>query len=752
MTTRQNEHSFRVLPGPGWLLLIGLMCAQHSSALGAERGAETGTKERPVIGLVLSGGGARGAAHVGVLKVLEELHVPVDIITGTSMGALVGGMYAYGYSPAEMEKLLAEVDWDDIFIDKPPRSQLNYRRKEDDYNFLIKLEVGLKDWQFVMPTGLVQGQKLNLTLKSLTLNAPKHFDDLPIRYRAVAADIETGEAVVIGDGSLVTAMRASLSIPGVFAPVEWNGRLLIDGGFANNVPVKLARELGADILIVVDLSGEPTPRAELSSPLSILNQTLGLQILRNSAEQLGAMAPEDVLIEPDTGKYSSTDFKSYADLVTRGVSATKTMSSQLQRLSLSENAYKAYRATLRQRKETAPRIDNIVFDNQSRLSTAIVKSHIDMTADERLDLPRLERNLEQLYGLSIFKSVDYEIVQAPEENQLVIKTEEKDWGPNYVRFGINLESDLKGTSKFNVATSYTRTPINASGGEWRTVLQVGHDQRLFTELYQPLDRRLRYYVNSWAAYSETHFARYESGRQAADYIVAASQIGVGAGRLFGNWGNLSIRVNTGSGDTQPTIGDPSVTRNNFNTGSWEIAFGYDQLDSLNFPKNGALLSASWSSSKKALGADVEQDRLNVSLLRAATWGKNTFTLWSGLGGVVHSETPTQGGYAIGGLFSLSGYANSELSGRYAGVLRLIYFRELGGSQSVLTMPFYVGGSLETGNVWNDQHDIGFDSLLAAGSLLIALDTPLGPLYLARGFAEGGRTRSYLFLGRSFTFF
>jgi NTE family protein len=495
------------LRGLAWLLVIGFVIAQGAPAFGYEPSAGPPANKRPVVGLVLSGGGARGAAHLGVLKVLEELHVPVDIVTGTSMGALIGGLYAYGYSPPEMEKRVADVDWDDIFVDRPARSQLNYRRKEDDYGFLIKLEAGVKDWRFVLPTGLIQGQKLDLMLKSLTATAPKHFDDLPIRYRAVAADIDTGEAVVLGEGNLATAMRASLSIPGIFAPVEWDGRLLVDGGFANNVPVKLARELGADVLIVVDLSGAQVPRAELSSPLSILNQTLGFQVLRNTAEQLGALGPNDVLIEPDTKQYSTMDFKSYADIIARGVAAARSTSSQLRPLSLTEAAYKAHQAALKQGVTTPPRIDDIVIDNKSRLGSDVVRSFVEAKPGEPLDVPRLERDMTRLYGLNIFKSVDYELEPGAEETHLVVKTEEKDWGPSYVRFGINLESDLEGSSKFNVATSYTRTPINASGAEWRTQLQVGYDQGLSTELYQPLDNRLRYYVHTWASYSEMHFPR-----------------------------------------------------------------------------------------------------------------------------------------------------------------------------------------------------------------------------------------------------
>jgi len=709
-------------------------------------------KQRPVIGLVLSGGGARGASHIGVLKVLEEMRVPVDVITGTSMGAVVGGLYAYGYTPSEMETLLANADWDELFIDKPPRAQLNYRRKQDDSNFLIKLESGLKNGKIIIPTGLVQGQKLNLLLKSLTLSAPKRFDSLLIRFRAVAADIETGEAVVLGEGELATAMRASLSIPGVFSPVEWNGRLLVDGGFANNVPVELARELGADILIVVDLSSEPRKRAELSSPFSILNQTLGFQILNNSVEQLSTLGADDILIQPNMGTYSSTDFKHSTDMVARGIAATNPAASQLKRLSLSDNAYKTYQLSLRQQIENAPRIDKIVINNQSSLGTDIIKSQIDTVPGAELDLPGLERDLAKLYGLNIFKSIDYSIDQNTEETKLVIKAEEKDWGPNYIRFGMNLESDLEGSSEFNVAASYTSTPINAAGGEWRTELQLGHDQGVSTELYQPLGERLLYFVSSRASYSETHFGRFESGRQAADYIVSSSNFRLGAGRLFGNWGTLGISVNTGSSDTKPYIGDLSASGSEFDTGSWSVGFGYDQLDSLNFPKNGALSNVSWSSSKKGFGADVEQDGLSITLLSAGTWDKNTFIIWTGLGGITNSEIPTQAGFAVGGFFSLSGYENSELVGRYAGVVRLIYFREISGGQSALKMPFYIGASLEAGNVWNDKDDIRFDSLLSAGSLLISLDTPVGPLYLAKGFAQNGRSKSYLFLGRSFTFF
>ena len=230
-------------------ILFALIAIFITSEVLADPDINVKVDERPRIGLVLSGGGARGAAHIGVLKVLEELRVPIDVVTGTSMGAVIGGLYAYGYSPAMLDKKLVTTDWGDLFQDNPLRAQRSIRRKQDDYNYLIKLEAGFKNGAVKLPTGLIQGQKLDLMLRSLMPDAPDNFEKLAMPCRALAEDSESGEAVAMGHGDIVSAMRASMSIPGIFAPVERDGRLLVDGGFANNLPVRLARKMGADILI-----------------------------------------------------------------------------------------------------------------------------------------------------------------------------------------------------------------------------------------------------------------------------------------------------------------------------------------------------------------------------------------------------------------------------------------------------------------------------------------------------------------------
>ncbi|MCG7949260.1 MAG: patatin-like phospholipase family protein [Candidatus Thiodiazotropha taylori] len=714
--------------------------------------ATTQPLDRPVIGLVLSGGGARGASHIGVLKVLESLRIPIDVITGTSMGAIVGGMYAYGYTLEEIEQLLAETDWEASFQDQPPRQNRSFRRKTDDYDFLIKQEAGIKDWNLVIPKGLLQGQQLRLRLKSLTLLAPEDFDLLPIRFRAVGADIETGKAVTLAKGSLSTAMLASMAIPGVFAPVDWHGRLLVDGGFANNLPVQQALDLGADILIVVDLSSAPQSREGLSSPLSILNQIMGFTILRNTQQQLAKLTDNDILIKPDLGNHSSTDFWRAAEMIDNGITAANQVAQQLAQLSITEQQYGAHLASIRQREKATPVIDRISFDNQSPLSTDVLQANISASTGEKLDIAKLEEEINQLYGMNIFGQVDYTLLQKEQGNELKIRATEKEWGPNYLRFGLTMETNFDGSGIFNLASSHTMTPINSMGGEWRTELQIGHDQRITTELYQPLDNHLRYYFRTLLGYYETHAGVFESGRQVVDLNVNYSNFLLAGGRQFGNWGQLEIGAYAGSGDVSPYIGDLSTSSEDIKFGTWVVTFTYDQLDSINFPRDGLMANLSWSASRDELGAEQEYDTFNINGLWANTWNKNTLMLWAGAAGVTNTDEPVNNGFSIGGLFNLSGYRESELAGRYAGLIRFIYLRELGDSRSVLKIPVYAGISLEAGNVWDDRDDIAFDSLRTAGSITLSMDSPLGPIYLARGFAENGRTENYLYLGRTFSFF
>jgi NTE family protein len=393
-----------------------------------------------------------------------------------------------------------------------------------------------------------------------------------------------------------------------------------------------------------------------------------------------------------------------------------------------------------------------VIDNNSKLSEEVIRSYITAKPGEVLDIATLESDIQRLYGLNIFERVSYDITRQDNQSILTIKVRKKSWGPNYIRFGLNLESNFQGSSRFNLAASMTSTPLNSLGGEWRTELQIGSDQYISTEFYQPLEKTQRYFARIKAAYSELHYARYQDGEQLSDYKNSSATVNVAIGRDFANYVQLEAGLIKGYGDSNLLIGSRPAPEQHSHIGARYINFSHDMLDNINFPKHGGLSNVRWINGRKNLGADVNYDSLSINALWANTWGKNTFIFWTGLTGVVNSDAPTPDVFALGGFLNLSGYRRQELTGRYAGIARVIYLHQIGGNDSFFKVPVYVGGSLETGNTWNDKHDINTASLIDAGSLIVSFDTPVGPLYLAKGFAEAGKSAYYLFLGRSFTFF
>src|SRR6204780_4206654 len=325
----------------------------------SDDGADRAAAERPRIGLVLSGGGARGAAHIGVLKMLDQLHVPIDVIAGTSMGAVVGGLYASGMSGEQIQHALSSLDWQGGFRDRPPRTELDYRRKEEDREYLVNLPLGIQGRRLVIPKGLVQGQMLTETLRQLTLPvaAITDFDRLPTRFRAVATNLETGNARIIGDGDLTTAMRASMSVPGLFAPVEYRGELLVDGGLTDNLPIDIARAMGVDVLIVVDAGFPLQPRKSLNSLPGITNQMLSILLRKDIERDLATLGPNDIVINPQLGDFTSYDFPNTMKIVHAGAVAAEVAMERLSALAVSDADYARYQQARSELRSGMPKIE-----------------------------------------------------------------------------------------------------------------------------------------------------------------------------------------------------------------------------------------------------------------------------------------------------------------------------------------------------------------------------------------------------------
>lgn len=726
------------------LQILGLILLAASPALAAE-------SARPRVGLVLSGGGARGAAHVGVLKVLEEMRVPIDAIAGTSMGAVVGGLYASGLSAQEIETLISSVNWQDAFQDRPPRAELGYRRKQDDRNFLVSYALGVRKEGFVLPRGLVQGQKLEQVLRNAALPVAEvqDFDLLPIPFRAVATDLETGEAVLMRSGDLVTAMRASISAPGVFSPAPRDGRLLVDGGLVENLPIDAARQMDVDVLIVVDVSFPLYSREELTSPLEVTNQAFAIMIRSRTLEQRAKLKSTDIVIDPPLGRFGSADFTRVPQALRAGEQAARD-APRLAELALSQDDYTRYMASRNPRTTVAPTIEFVRTDEQSSDYARLVDATMGDVVGKPLDTQMMEQQLSSLYALDLFESIDYSLIEDQGRTGLELDLRRKSWGPNYVRFGLNLEDDFEGNSRYNAAMRFIMTEINRLGGEWLTDLQIGENPRIFTEFYQPLSLASRYFVAPRFDFEEHSVYQLADENRLAEYRVRSYEGGLDFGRELSNWGEMRVGLRRGSGHSHVLIGDPALPRDEFNRGGLFARFSYDKLDSIFFPRRGQQFEIEWRGERKNFGADQNYDSFAMDWLVARSIDRHTFIFWIEGGTTVDALSTPENFFNLGGFFNLSGLAPGSVSGPHYGIGRLIYYRKIGrGGSGVLDLPAYAGFSLEAGNAWLDRDAVSTHDLHKDASLFFGVDTPLGPVYLATGIDEGGDKAFYLFLGRTF---
>jgi len=728
---------------------------------------------RPRICVVLSGGGARGIAHIGVLKVLEDLKIPIDCIAGTSMGAVVGGLYASGMNAREVESTMRSVDWQEAFRDTPPRRDLAFRRKQDDRNFLVRLPLGLKHGQILLPKGLIQGQKLQETLRQLTLqfNDRTDFDKLPTAFRAVATDLESGEAVLLDKGDLAIAMRASTSAPGVFAPVDYQGRLLVDGGLAENLPINVARAMNADILIVSDVSFPLQARAQLDSALSISNQMLAILVRKDSDRQKNSLGPQDVLIEPVLGSTTSTDFTTTLGTIVRGEEAARRAAEKLARFGVGDADYRAYLARREARVPGLSPIEFVRVDKESKRYEATIMAEMQPLIGKPFSVDQVGSRITKLYGLGNFETLDYSLVQrapgaaagtessaagateAVDETGLEIRARRKSWGPNYIRFGLNLQDDFQGNSRYNAAARFVVSELNDLGAELLTDVQIGSDPRVFSEFYQPLDPQRTWFVAPSARIEVRDLPIYVRNIEVADFRDREAEADLDVGRNLSNWGEIRTGLHRTNGLTRPRYGDPMLVEEQYNKGEFFFKFSYDQLDNVHFPRGGQTFTFQWDADRTDLGSDVARDRVTADWLVARSRGRNTLLWWTSAGTTLDGNvkpTALPEFYSLGGFFNLSGLAPQSLTGPHYAITRAIYFRKIGrGGEGLFEFPAYIGASLELGNTWAQRGEISPGSARKDASIFFAIDTYLGPVYLGTGYDERGTSGFYLFLGRSF---
>jgi NTE family protein len=732
------------------LLLLVLTFAD--AAIAAPK--NTKAPARPRVGLVLSGGGARGAAHIGVLQVLDEMRIPVDYVTGTSMGSVVGGLYAAGLSPAELSDTIQGVDWVNVFADRPDRQDQSFRRKQDDRNFLTNLRLGIKDWSVFIPSGVAEGQKLDFLLRSMTLDANglAQIENLPLPFRAVATDIVTGEQVVFDHGPLAVAQRASMSIPAVFSPVIVDERVLVDGYVANNLPIDVAQELGAQAVIAVDISTPAATLEELGTAVAIQGQVGTFPVQQSQAQQIARLAKNDVLLQPPLGDIAAGDFTRMAEAIEIGRQAALAAKDRLARYSVSEAEYAQWKARQRRPPVELPTIAAVEIENESPVADSVIRARIRQKAGEPLDLQTVSDDLGRLFGLDAFERVRFDLRRSPAGMVLVYQMDARARGRNYVRFGLNLESNLGKDTDWNIGLNHVLFPIDPWDGELRTEGQFGSTSRVGTELYQPLEPHDWVFAMPFVNYSLTDLDVWSRSDHLARYDFEQTITGLYAGVNLGRYAQLRGGIGYLDGKLRRHIGDPAVFKNErFSGGVYGAVLEYDTLDDVRFPNDGSYVRLESTFFRKELGFSESFERVSGTLNTFRTWRKNTIGLGLKYETTVDAGPRLEAIHSLGGFLNHSGFERNSLTGQHIGLARLMAYRRV-ASPAVFAwqFPVYVGGLFEIGNAWDRRGDIDDidDNLISFGPF-VGVDTPLGPLYISYAHGEGGENQAYVFLGRSF---
>jgi NTE family protein len=726
---------------------LALLLSFNLAAAQPERSA-AGGQARPRICLVLSGGGARGAAHVGVLKVLENLHVPIDCVVGTSMGAIIGGAFASGIGADQLERQIRTTQWASVLSDQPARPKRSVRSKEFDRERLLGAEIGFRGGALLLPKGAIVGQQLEIFLQQLLGQIAElpSFDGLPIPFRAIATDIETGGMVVLDHGSLAAALRASMSVPGVFAPQEFSDRVLADGGLVRNLGIDVARTLNADVIIAVNLGTPLLKREELNSFVGVGQQMINILTEQNVQRSLAELGPGDVLILPELGEFSAGDFEHSASTIPLGEQAALRVRDRLAALSLEQTEYEDFRSHLAAKREGG-RFSEIRVDTEDlkRVNPESVAATYRSAAGTAGNRNAILSGITALYATDDFQQVRVRVEERPGSRSLVIVPAEKSWGPNYLRFGLGLSTDFAGNSNFNILADNRVTWLNRLGLEWRNQASFGQFTRVGTELYQPLDARRRFFVAPNAEWSQQIDELFAGDDSVARYRNRRAGGGLDVGMRLGTIGEIRAGYEYTALRSTVTTGISLFPNFRADTWGWRASLTFDQFDDWLFPQSGYFASVS-TRLRKAITDSTRYEQLIADAEIALGGGRHSLVLGIVEASALGTTLPVYDAFPLGGPASLGGYRERQwlLDGYTLG--KLTYQFRL-TSLGFISRGFNAGFGLQIADIHGRRNGPDPAGVVFGSTVFLSTDTAIGPIYLGAGIGEGGRYDLYLYLGK-----
>ncbi len=697
--------------------------------------------ERPRVGLVLGGGGARGAAHIGVLEVLEQLRVPVDCVAGTSMGALVAGVWASGRGPAEMRRELARADWADLFQDNPAYVDLNYRNKRLSQRFLPGTETGTGAQG---PQGVVAGQKIKLFFNQLVGSdaGERTLQALALPVSIIATDIGSGERVVFRDGSLSLAMRASMAVPGLMAPVDDRGRRLVDGGLVDNVPIREVRErCDAQVVIAVNVGSPLLPAQEVGSLLTVSAQVVALLTEQNVAQSLALLRPGDIYIRPDLDGLGAGAFERSAEAADRGHAAALALAPALAALAVDGPAYAAWRQRVGSRPATTPVVDQIEIAGLARVNPSAVARYITQQTGQPLDTELLNRDLLRAYGDGYYEGVDYSLLRVRDRNVLRITPVEKRWGPDYLRLGLGLRASRYAGNTFSLRGAYQKTWLNGLGGELLVSAELGNNTGVTVDLHQPLLASQRVFLETSVSSRRERTDYFFDNRRVAQYINHVDRIDLLAGANLGLLGQARVGWRGSRVDMRVDTGLPLLPEGAVRLAGWLWSLDLDQFDQLHVPKRGWATRLEWFESTQQ-----DYNRVAVALNAAQPLGAWVVGWRGSYTGSTHGRLPVQDLARLGGFLNLSGFAVGQLAGDKISYAHVRAERIVGAMPLGLRGDMRVGFALEVGRLGVPFAEPRRTGWLDSAALYLGGETVLGPIYLGLGYSSSGARNAYLSIG------
>jgi NTE family protein len=706
---------------------------------------------RARIGLVLGGGGAKGAAHIGVLRVLDELRIPIDCVAGTSMGALIGGTFASGMPAEEIERVTTAIDWSRTVGGAGLRDRTPIDRKLEGTTYTNSLEFGLKNGKVALPGGLLRTQDIEDVIRSLINDArfQRDFDNLPIPFRAVATDMMSGNMVVLGSGDLSVAMRASMAVPGAFSPVVLGEQVLSDGGMVRNLPVDIARDLCADVVIAVWLSSPPPRAADLRSALALAGRSMDVMIKANERAQVETLTADDVGIEVPMGDIGTGDFQRVAEAVVLGRAAAEAKTAELRRFSLPESDYIAWRETIASAQAKPIHLADVRIQGLQQVSPDYVASKLqNLQPGTDVDSRQIKEDTDRLYALGDFERIEHQITGPAHARVIDITPVEKSWGPNFLRADLGLSAEGSGEVLAILRADHTRAWIGERGARWNNSLQIGRLTRLATDFYQPLDVPHRFFVRPAIRYESNLQGVYVDGEQVARYFVRDLYGELAFGANIGTRAQLSAGLRSGWIESERDTGSlvlPEQSRENDT--SLFLNAAYDTRDDIGLPTRGSLVYLRYVHAESWLGGEQDYDLAEGVFTKSIAWRGDSLSLILGGGKELAGILPPVRDFRLGGIRSFPGLRFDELRGTTYWFAGTSYLWKLADIQPLFGQALYAGLRLQAGRMTGRTDLLGNPGTLygIAGSLNGR--TPVGPFILSVGYVDNDSWELQFTLGR-----